>query len=36
LVLFSEEIDALQHDTLISMLCQLRAGYDWRLGGFLR
>jgi len=36
LVLFIEEIDALQNDTLISVLCQLRAGYDWRPGGFPR
>ncbi|MSP11802.1 MAG: AAA family ATPase [Chloroflexi bacterium] len=34
LVLFIDEIDALQNDTLISVLRQLRAGYDWRPGGF--
>jgi type II secretory pathway predicted ATPase ExeA len=34
LVLFVDEIDALQNDTLISVLRQLRSGYDWRPRGF--
>ncbi len=34
LVLFVDEIDALQNETLISVLRQLRAGYNWRPTGF--
>ncbi|WP_129678429.1 AAA family ATPase, partial [Candidatus Chloroploca sp. Khr17] len=34
LVLFIDEIDALQNETLISVLRQLRAGYTWRPTGF--
>ncbi len=34
LVLFIDEIDALQNETLISVLRQLRAGYQWRPTGF--
>lgn len=34
LVLLLDEIDALQGDSLISVLRQLRAGYDQRPGGF--
>ncbi len=34
LVLFIDEIDALVGDTLLSVLRQLRAGYDQRPGGF--
>jgi len=34
LVIFIDEIDALQNATLISVLRQLRAGYNWRPTGF--
>ncbi|WP_129678459.1 AAA family ATPase, partial [Candidatus Chloroploca sp. Khr17] len=34
LVIFIDEIDALQNETLISVLRQLRAGYTWRPTGF--
>ncbi|MBP1468446.1 ATP-binding protein [Candidatus Chloroploca sp. M-50] len=34
LVIFLDEIDALQNETLISVLRQLRAGYNWRPTGF--
>ena len=34
LVIFIDEIDSLQNETLISVLRQLRAGYNWRPTGF--
>ena len=34
LVLFIDEIDSLQNETLISVLRQLRTGYNWRPTGF--
>ncbi|PDV98629.1 ATP-binding protein [Candidatus Chloroploca asiatica] len=34
LVIFIDEIDALQNETLISVLRQLRAGHNWRPTGF--